>query len=170
MTSTADYGQPTDPLSAPSLSAWAAAVHAGKVGYARTPNPATGDLGLPGYAGSDTGWRDVSALLENGWTGTYRVRRVGSTVHHQVYNIAGGSNPVLTLPVGWRQGYNPGSATAYAVNSLTAMGAARMINGQTNLHGGAVAYTGTYLGWSYPTEDAWPATLPGTQVTPPAGA
>ena len=36
---------------------------------ARTPNPATGDLGLPGFAGSDTGWRDVTAdlLVGNGW-------------------------------------------------------------------------------------------------------
>lgn len=153
----------------------------------RVPDPTTGDVGLPGWAGSDTGWRDVSAFLYPGYTvsvsnGTCSVRRLASQVHYrlkldvatgagalplkripgffvptfeQTQNLAGGfvkagaGQPLPATP--WQYGY-------WTTNST----------GPLTLEAGiALPITLTFRG-SHETVDAWPASLPGTQISPPA--
>ena len=98
---------------------------------ARTPNAATGDLGLPGFAGSDTGWRSLinpsvaETIGARGWrTGVngvnrsaLRVRRVGSTVFWELWELCppdgsttfwGTSSPrdggIIEVPAGFATG------------------------------------------------------------------
>ena len=147
-----------------------AADHAPRL--ARTPNPTTGDLGMPGYAGSDTGWRDVSSLLVNGWTASQcQVRRVGATltVLLQVADPASATDDTLLsgLPTGLSPvatGWIPIAANSgwdtYNIqwNSDGSLLARRTDLGSHTLFGAAQILTDT----------SWPTSLPGTQVTPPA--
>lgn len=109
----------------------------------------------------DTGWRNVSSLLVNGWTGTVRIRRVGDLVYLRVYALNGvnatsatfmngitGFRDVLskfTLPSG--VGIDIGSS--YALSAPI----------------GSVTSTSRYEQAIWPTFDTtWPTTLPGVAV------
>lgn len=52
----------------------------------------------------DTGWRDISGLLENGWTGSLRIRRVGPQIFLAGQDLTPGTSTVLipALPTVWR--------------------------------------------------------------------
>lgn len=110
----------------------------------------------------DTGWRDISGLLLNGWTGTVFLRRLGHTVflRHNALNRASatGAN-FMTVPAGFASGASD------ALSIVT-----RPVTGSTpaygSLSGGTLGYTLTdgeprasQLSW--PTTDAWPTSLPG---------
>lgn len=64
---------------------------------------------------TDTGWRDVSAQLINGWTGTLKIRRVGQLVEYRakVNGAAKTANECYNIPVGWA----PANITAGAIFS-----------------------------------------------------
>jgi hypothetical protein len=59
---------------------------------------------LAAAGGSDSGWRDVSASLINGYTGTLVLRRIGDVVYVRgSINCTGrSSNTMYTLLAGWR--------------------------------------------------------------------
>jgi hypothetical protein len=108
----------------------------------------------------DTGWRTVT--LENGWTGTVYVRRIGYTTYVRGAALAGGSataDTFYTLPTGFKPlltSYFPGlsGATATAINLAVNVGGA--ISTARPLSSG---WAGEI---SFVTNDAWPATNPGT--------
>lgn len=83
---------------------------------ARAPVAATGDLGLPGYAGNFTGARNITSLLVNGWTANpWILTREGNTV--ELVGVLNGSaatsDIIMTLPAGY------GDVTAVAWRDIT---------------------------------------------------
>ena len=113
----------------------------------------------------DTGWRDVSAGLEAGTTGEWRMRRVNSTVTHHVYNVTNSSGVMYTIPAGFRT-VSYGTVIPLTKWDLTA--GAVLLNspaaGNCTLSDGLKGYTGAYYMFTHDTSDAWPTTLPGSAV------
>ena len=113
----------------------------------------------------DTGWRDVSAGLEAGTTGEWRMRRVNSTVTHHVYNVTNSSGVMYTIPAGFRTA-SYGTVIPLTKWDLTA--GAVLLNSPTSgnctLSDGLKGYTGAYYMFTHDTSDAWPTTLPGSAV------
>ena len=155
---------------------------------ARVPAAATGDLGLPGFTGSSTGWRDISADLTNGWAmgagGRLLLRRTGGVVElvaeYRLEGNASTSPAFYTPPAGFRG--SPVSQTFFDLRGFFIGDSFRLATGATILVPVGTANTNGYgtstlvcnstnqyhigrLSWS--TDESWPATLPGTQVTAP---
>ncbi len=110
----------------------------------------------------DTGWRDVSASLINGWTtNVVYLRRLGSLVYLSVYSLVGTSasaNQFYALPSGFRpymSQYHPTTRNAVATQGgyVTAAGVAAMES--------SYAYT-FHAQWIWPTNNTWPTSLPGS--------
>ena len=113
----------------------------------------------------DTGWRDVSAGLEAGTTGDWRMRRVNSTVTHHVYNVTNSSGVMYTIPTGFRAA-SYGTVIPLTKWDLTA--GAVLLNspavGSCTLSAGLKGYTGAYYMFTHDTPEAWPTSLPGSAV------
>jgi len=149
-----------------------ASTHAARL--VRTPSAVTGDLGLPGYAGSDTGWRDITALQVNGWAFTLiELHRSGAhCTLRGVWPItaddAKTSDTFYTLPSGYRSSQlldmptrNPSTTGAAGpFIRLNTAGPAQAILTST--------VSTVYFSISWVTTDTWPTSLPGTQVSAPA--
>ncbi|AZS11109.1 hypothetical protein SEA_WAWA_2 [Arthrobacter phage Wawa] len=118
----------------------------------------------------DTGWRDMSSLLVNGWTlgtgGALQVRRVGYQVYWRAYNLNGSaatSSVFVMIPAGFGyETYNNRlpttdgtSVTSVLVNNTTGIGA----NVAVPI---ATAFASNFSNWNYPTVQVWPASLPGS--------
>ena len=115
----------------------------------------------------DTGWRDVSGLMINGWTATrLRVRRLGNVVFFQV----AGLDPTAATSNNFLPGLNGFTVARAAIIAANGTGSPLLIG--TN-NSGDLATDRTALGgtptssyyaseFNYTTTAAWPATLPGT--------
>lgn len=138
----------------------------GEVGPAG-PKGDKGDKGDPGPGGplQDSGLRSIASLWDAGSTGgVVYLRRIGQMVFLNVYGVTmTGAAAVLSLPAGFRPDHHriipsasyPGGTGNRATLSSTT-GALQLLG-----YAGSVAQ---YLSLSWPTNDAWPATLPGTAV------
>ncbi|MBZ4486279.1 pyocin knob domain-containing protein [Microbacterium sp. cx-55] len=116
----------------------------------------------------DTGWRDISADLINGWSGTAQLRRVGALVELKFNGLdpsAQTSATALQLAAGFRPGGTnerpllhtaTTPATVYRM-SITGGSSASSINAAANA--GLLYGSGTFM-----TSDTWPTVLPGTAV------
>ena len=115
----------------------------------------------------DTGWRAITASLENGWSAAaVYLRRTNSTVElvATTFTGAGASSGVFyTLPTG----YAPISLNTYY---LAAAGTGATTHSFLN-NGSALTMAGTYTGVTsarlsamWTTTAAWPTTLPGSAV------
>lgn len=120
----------------------------------------------------DTGWRNVTALTAEPTAFHMWLRRVGSEVigYVSVTNTPAGSS-ILTPPAGFAANGNPwggAHASAAPVGAIGRMGGAQSIlffgpeYGPNTLmsEGIAAALKRGYARWT--TQNAWPATLPGT--------
>lgn len=113
----------------------------------------------------DTGWRDVSSSLINGWTGTILMRRVGSSVsaRMQLDSTAATSTTVNVGPgSGFRPTGNnitfpmrPATGNTVAWGQVTGASAAILASNTT-------ALTASSMEFSWLTNDTWPTSLPGT--------
>jgi hypothetical protein len=125
---------------------------------------------LLGAAARDTGWRNITAGLINGWTapsGYVRLRRVGKAVSLRIYGLvrpatwngallngtAGFQGPAYGLPVGIT---NTGLLATSFIWTEVSQGvnitvAGSIISGQL---------LQASVGWI--TDEAWPTVLPGT--------
>lgn len=114
----------------------------------------------------DTGWRNVSSLLTNGWTGSLYLRRFG----HRVSALAEALNPngktsdtALLLPAGFQAGTLGGRSVFH--NLVVPASVYRVAAAGTSLNVVATTTAGALYGaCDWYTEAAWPTTLPGTAV------
>ena len=122
----------------------------------------------------DTGSRDVSSLLNPGWSGTLRYRRVGASVYIEgsltratVATNRATYHQVATIPDGFRVGHTypfgmamlQGSGVYGAVGSISALtefGTYRFGAGDWAV-GETLMFSASFL-----TLNAWPSALPGT--------
>ena len=122
----------------------------------------TGNTGWTVVVG-DTGWRNVTSLLKNGWTGSAYLRRTDAFVDMRLdaLNASAATTGVpLAPPVGFQLG-NPFTARLLLHTMATVIRRASISGTDLNIVGyvaGDVLY-GAVAGI---TGDAWPATLPGT--------
>ena len=114
----------------------------------------------------DTGWRDLSAALTNGWTGTVQIRRCVDLVEYDISALtasAATTGVPFTFASGWRIGAP--SALHRGLVYTTGLTFRRTA---TDKSGGAYTITGyqaadvLYGSGSGTTLDAWPTSLPGT--------
>lgn len=112
----------------------------------------------------DTGWRDVSADLANGWTGNLYLRRVGNSVTFGVRNLVRGSTDTLySLPSGFGLTVTSAHALPIAVNGQVQL--LRIGSGGSVTLNAAIAAAIAEAGMvTWPTSASWPTTLPGTAV------
>lgn len=107
----------------------------------------------------DTGWRNVSAALINGWTGTVYLRRITRTVFMQVEGLDGAAktnNNFVDLPSGWNSDH---------ARLLFYTFAPAIVRGDAGPYNLASCVNSTdvhYGNFSWITNDAWPASLPGS--------
>jgi len=131
----------------------------------------TGNTGWQVLEG-DTGWRNVSSLLANGWTGSLYIKRtaLGLSIHVEgLSSSAATSSSVIVLTSGFAPSTVPGVGLNRNFLS-TATGPASMYRVTIN-SGGIVQMQnfstgmGTMYGTMYmSTADAYPTILPGTAV------
>jgi len=126
----------------------------------------TGRLAIGGVEMGNTGWRQVAP--ENGWTvrDGIRVRRVGTMVFVSIDALISGddaatSPTIYTLPANFWPMIDVKMFDWVATGNLVYI----QTNGTVNINRPLTeAITNIF---SFPTSQPWPATLPGTQVTPP---
>lgn len=114
----------------------------------------------------DTGWRNVSASLVNGWAGEVYLRRIGSTVFQRIEGLNPSAATSATYLTGAPSGFQADQANARNHRSLVHTAAATPVLRRTtdaNAIQGFTAGDGSYYGdLTYTTAAAWPSTLPGT--------
>ncbi|HTW17093.1 MAG TPA: hypothetical protein VMF51_18325 [Nocardioides sp.] len=137
----------------------------------------TGSTGWVCISG-DTGWRDVSGLLANGWVGAtvgvaaVAICRTEAGVFWRIAALSPGSSTtavaVSAIPTGFRPdvlaGANPERHTVHTVSGPpTAPTIRPAFFGTTGLNITRATTDNPYYGsLSYKTSDPWPTTLPGT--------
>ncbi len=112
----------------------------------------------------DTGWRNISALIGNGWTGQAWVRRVGDVVDLRVETLnaaAATAGVYLALPAGFR---TTGSLFVRSIFYTTAMTLRRVSTSADSTVVGYVAGDVLHGSLAASTAEPWPTTLPGTGV------
>ena len=115
----------------------------------------------------DTGRRDVSSLLTNGWIGTAYLRRVGSTVTLIFGNLrasAATHGECLQMPEGF--GYSSSDDMRALLHGIDMT--LRRTTGNIATRGvlisGYVSADALYGATTFVTNNPWPASLPGTAV------
>lgn len=111
----------------------------------------------------DTGWRDISSLLINGWVasttyGAPCLRRIGSIIYTRG-GIKNGTSPgaLRPIPAGF------GTTGFLIVPTFTTDVGFRNLNISSNAVIDGVPGSGeNLLGGSWPAGDPWPSTLPGS--------
>jgi hypothetical protein len=113
----------------------------------------------------DTGWRDVSASLINGWTGTLTVRRVMQTVTLNGTLYGGSRTSDHFIALASIAGFKPRGGVTCGMASNIANETIKMVgNDNTDLYittGAATNYT-VFCTYLVSEAIAWPTTLPGT--------
>lgn len=110
----------------------------------------------------DTGWRDISGSLREGWTGVLKARRIGDMVTIRGLDISIGTSTSIVLaylPAGFlgSEGY---PLSAYTSGSTFVY--ARIFNNIVQLDRTTEPTLARDLGGTYLTSDPWPTSLPGT--------
>ena len=126
----------------------------------------TGNTGWVAGPEADTGMRDVSASLLNGWTGTLTIQRVGKTVYlygKGLSKTSATSDAVYSLLAGFRSEPQDDIVTTTGIDSGTdgAVGvyisASTAIGIRRSTLSGNARFT---MIWT--TTDPWPSSLPGS--------
>lgn len=144
----------------------------GAPGVAGAPGApgAKGDKGDPGPGGSvqDTGWRDITSLVgANASAGSLYLRRYGSIVVLRFQSLAPSAaytagTTMFTLPAGFRNKFRIDDFL-FASSTGTVRSAFMFAAGGLGMWGQLT--TDQLRGaWTWGTDDAWPATLPGLAV------
>lgn len=111
---------------------------------------------------SDTGWRNLSSNLVNGWAGLIYLRRVGDTVFvrgHDLDPVPSTAIHCLDLPAGFAGTFRH-PIPAYVHNQTWVY--SRVIQGILQLDRTSTPGVKRDLTGSFPTSHLWPTTLPGT--------
>lgn len=128
-----------------------------------------GRLAVKGYEVGTTNWRSIAAdLLVNGWTASgganiLLIQRSGYIVTMFARGLTGNGTStqfITALPVG----FQPRQTTGFAWYSTGTGGA--LAGGVGNISGATCTSSSSSaimnFSFSWPTDDAWPTSLPGT--------
>jgi hypothetical protein len=112
----------------------------------------------------DTGWRNVSTLLINGWTSNQvNIRRVNSTVFLSVWGLGGSPSASGFYPI--PAGFGPGLGLPYGVVGVDGpnnLALAHVSAGNFAVLPSQIVGGASVSGYvNYSTVDTWPTVLPG---------
>jgi hypothetical protein len=110
----------------------------------------------------DSGWRDCSSLLANGWAGSLFLRRVDNTVMVRTSGLSGAgatSDTVAVIPSGFRAETTISAILPANATDATAVRAQTVSTGALTMNRALV--TGQSSTWSYSTTNPLSVTLPG---------
>ena len=113
----------------------------------------------------DTGWRNLSSLLVNGFTGKALIRRTGRTVSFALWNFDTTAKTSWTFINPLPLGFSPSVINLALFNASTQIATARSY--ERDFQSPVTAKLGdAYNGqtWNWITSDIWPTSLPGTAV------
>lgn len=113
----------------------------------------------------DTGWRDISSLLVNGWTGYVWLRRINNYGYFQ-FSALNPAAATATRCIDFPNGFGPPVlATHHALYcSAHTAGAETSGTGVNILNTPTPSAANVYGHISYPIDGAWPTSLPGTAL------
>lgn len=122
-------------------------------------NTDTGRYAIGGREIGETGWRDISGLLINGWTGSLLVNRTGNVVSFRAMPINGSAksndrliNDILGFRMHQAIGHLPiGQGVTAGIPMIEVSGGFQIASASASI----------YFTTSFTTQDAWPTTLPG---------
>lgn len=136
----------------------------------------TGNTGWQVLEG-DTGWRDITSALENGYTASQiLIRRANNTVSLIVKDVIGSGSStarMMAVPVGFKHGTTNSGAgvpdfTVASISSLAAPVVRAFVIGADsnmyNYYNGAGATSPLRVSFSYLSREGYPTTLPGTAL------
>lgn len=117
----------------------------------------------------DTGWRDISAQLLTGWTGTLRIRRIGYHVSIRGFITRaadGASDHFWALVAGFRatNSEDYGTAIASPISNTTASARDIASNNVNIFLRGAPQGSAWRVFCDYDITEAWPTSLPGSVI------
>lgn len=115
----------------------------------------------------DTGWRNISGLLTNGWTGNAWIRRDNNLVTLRVHGLspANATTTTFLAPIqgfGWSTSSTRGPRPVFheAQSPVTLRRFAAAANGITDQHA-VPANVSLFGDTTWHSNDTWPTTLPG---------
>ena len=132
----------------------------------------TGNTGWVVSVG-DTGWRDISADLSSGWSGTAAllVRRIGSSVEIRFVGLSDATATSPRVLGGINMGFRPETTAVFStIGITTAAYPTSVARTFIDIYGDIYANTtrpsaSTFSGsLTFNTSRSWPTTLPGTAV------
>lgn len=118
----------------------------------------------------DSGWRDLTDTIQNGWGGHIQVKRTLQEVHVAFLNMeppeSAGNNNVCTLPLGFRVHVPAGSTyiTAPIRRSTNTVAFASLRTGMILLNRADSFQSGFWTMTAFPATADLPSTLPGTEA------
>lgn len=120
----------------------------------------------------DTGWRDISSLLINGYTGTIRIRRTQYDVKLQIVSMSAASatsGAFLVAPSGFGLGNSSiGNVRGFVFDNDTPI-TMRGVNisgasGSISITQYSATDTSLLGSFEWSTNEVWPTALPGTAI------
>lgn len=114
----------------------------------------------------DTGWRNITSLLTNGWTATaIHIRRIDEWVYWEFRSLSGSAATTASvMPMTSLTGFRSYGGT----NETPLIRGVGGVNGYLRISGTSIGAdigfafpSNTVHSHSYPTTDTWPVTLPG---------
>ena len=115
----------------------------------------------------DTGWRNISSLLSNGWGGSVYVRRINTSVELRAEGLTRSetSTDIMTLPAGFLPDSIAGYGfrfTLHQADSTASQTRFRLISNRLTTVNTSSVPGPYYGGTTWTISEAWPTTLPGT--------
>ena len=114
----------------------------------------------------DTGWRNVSSLLPSGWSGVIAISRAQNRVTIIGSNVrpaTTGTTGILDLPAGFRPARKT-NGVADEAGAYRPIFALNFAPYKLEIRNVAAANSWMDFSITYVTNDAWPASLPGTPL------
>ena len=115
----------------------------------------------------DTGWRNISSLLSNGWGGSVYVRRINDSVELRVEGLARSdtSNTIMTFPTGFLPSLVASHGLRFNLQQADPTASQTRFRIVSNIFStfNSPTVPGPYYGgYTWTGSEAWPTTLPGT--------
>ena len=157
-------GFPEGKVSAPVGSIYTdTAATAGAIRWIKTRG--TGNTGWRVEYG-DTGWRNISSLIINGWGGSVYVRRINASVELRVEGLtrSESSYDIMTIPAGFLPDSVSGFGFRFVLHqadSTASQTRFRLVSNRLTTVNTAAVPGPYYGGVVWTTSETWPTTLPG---------
>ena len=115
----------------------------------------------------DTGWRNISSLMVNGWGGSVYIRRINASVELRAEGLTRSetSHTIMTLPAGFLPTQAAGYGFRFVLHQADPTASQtrfRILSNTLTTINSSTVPGPYYGGTTWTISEAWPNTLPGT--------